>query len=369
LWLVFVWTGVCVERGVCEDRCVAINPSCATVTRTRARAHTHTNKHTHTHTHTHTHRKAALGLQAYSLSMSTLEEVFLRLAEEEHKAGAAPAPPAPGEAAAGAPSAYPATVSAEQGEGGGKGAAEQGEGGGKGTGDGHEGAGSAGRAGPAPSASGPANGGGGDEEGGDDVWAELEEFECTKSTVRQVLAVLSGTLAAARRNPVTFILLVWNPVWMSTIVSLVFPLVKARPPSPDLMAPSALGNASLLVAIQPLPGTAGPVSDAVVARSLALLGAGFQGRVERVADAAALGLAMLASTAGNTSAAMSVLFEVDPVSGSGSVTLGYHKERMRSARLLVAQVLERDKAMHAAHIKPSASPRVIELSIIRDAGG
>ena len=285
-------------------------------------------------------RREHFGLQTYSLSMSTLEEVFLRLAEQENAADGSEAAPA-------AAIAAPVDSAPNLPEPGG--------------GQGHDNSSSDGDASgpqpaPAPSISVAVRGGG----GGGDVWTELDHFECQKSTRRQVLAVLAGTLAAARRHPITFFLLVWNPVWMCTIVSLVFPLIKARPPSPVPMAPSLLGNTSLLVAVQPLPGTAGPVSDAVVAQSLSLLGPGFKGRTARFEDAASLDLAMLAATAGNSSAAVAVLFEVDPLNGSGSVTFRYDKETMASARLLVAQALNATAYL----ADPGAFPKGIGCSYL-----
>jgi ABC-type multidrug transport system ATPase subunit len=265
-------------------------------------------------------KKDHLGLQTYSLSMSTLEEVFLRLAEHENNAGAE----VPSAATSASPALSGSNLPEDLNEAGDQNRDNQDD---------------KCITPPLPSVAVPVNGGGGGGVGGGDVWAELDDFECKKSTIRQVLAVLVGIFAAARRNPITFFLLVWNPVWMCTIVSLVFPLVKARPPTPVSMVPALLDNTSLLVAIQPLSGMAGPVSDRVIAQSLSILGHEFKDRTVRFQDAAALNLAMLSSTAGNSSASISVLFEVDPLNGSGSVTFGYNKVTMKSARVLVAQAL------------------------------
>ena len=74
---------------------------------------------------------------------------------------------------------------------------------------------------------------------------------------RQVLAVLSAVFTAARRHPITFFLLVFNPVLLCTIASVVFPLIKAKPPVPQEMQASVLQNTSILVAIQPSAGLKG----------------------------------------------------------------------------------------------------------------
>jgi hypothetical protein len=64
-----------------------------------------------------------------------------------------------------------------------------------------------------------------------------------------------AVFTAARRHPITFFLIIWNPVLLMIIVSAVMPLVKAKPPVPEVLTPAMLAdkgfNTSILVAIQP----------------------------------------------------------------------------------------------------------------------
>jgi hypothetical protein len=244
-------------------------------------------------------QKAAWGIQTYSLSMSTLEEVFLRLAEHEKDATAH------GEKENNGPEAPAESLSAPGG------------------------------ASPTDVAL-PVVGGEGD------VWSELESFECKKSGRRQVLAVLMAVFTAARRNPITFFLIVWNPVLLMVIVSLVIPLVTAKPPAPQAMLPSMLSNSSILVAVQTSAGLTGEISEQVKSQTLGVLGKAFEEKMVMYKDSEALAEAMLKATnsddavwAGKPPPSLSALFEIDPLSGSGSVTLGYNKKHFRRCRIYV----------------------------------
>jgi hypothetical protein len=81
-------------------------------------------------------------------------------------------------------------------------------------------------------------------------------------------------------------------------------------------------------------------------------------------DAESLAAAMLSASKGNTTEwpgqdppVLSALFEIDPVSGSGSLTIGYNKERLRSARAAVSEVINATvRLSSAAALRSDAFP-------------
>ena len=81
-----------------------------------------------------------------------------------------------------------------------------------------------------------------------------------------------------------------------------------------------------------------------------MLGNAFQDKMIMYENGQELAAAMLSATkdeeaerkrawGGEPAPVISALFEVDPATGSGTVTLGYNKEKIRSARVLLTEVL------------------------------
>jgi hypothetical protein len=140
----YMYTCVYVCVYVCVCVCVSLY---SLYIRMCTHTHTHIRMCTETHTYTHTHIHT--GIQTYSLSMSTLEEVFLRLAEIDHAN---------------------ANHDNNEGEKGGRAGGEEG---GATGGLGHV---TQEQASSLAQVAVPV----------EDVWAELESFQCKKSALRQV---------------------------------------------------------------------------------------------------------------------------------------------------------------------------------------
>ena len=239
--------------------------------------------------------RTAFGLASYSLSMSTLEEVFLRLAEDEKGGSSANLPAADDD------KGMPRSRARSEGWDGDV-AMEVQDAAGVGAGD---------------------------------VWVELETFECEKSAMRQVSAVIVAVFKAAARHPVTFLLIIWQPVLFSVLTCLAVSAVQQGAPVAVSMLPTLMSNTSVSVAFDR------NVSQPVRAQCLKMLGSEFQSNnnIIEYPDEAALNKAMLLSSSGNASCSMSAFFEVDANTGSGNVTLGYNKREVASARVLVSQFL------------------------------
>lgn len=305
------------------------------------------------------HQLLALGMQTYSLSMSTLEEVFLRLAEKEKEA-------------TDKEKEMRNTSQAWLGHVSGHADAQVG----------HADAQVLARNGDAPfwatsaatTVAVPIEGGGGGGVAAGDVWAELESFECKKNGFRQVLAVLRAVFTAARRHPITFFLIIFNPVLFMIILSLVFPLVQAKPPVAEHMDASCrcsdgsvldscckLQRQWILVAIQPSAGLTDVISDDLKKNTLRVLGKALQDKVRMYKDAESLAAAMLSASRGNRTEwggndppSVSALFEIHPLSGSGTLTLGYNKEQLGSARVVLSEILNATARLSSESLKSTA---------------
>jgi len=90
----------------------------------------------------------------------------------------------------------------------------------------------------------------------------------------------------------------------------------------------------------------GIISEALQTKSLAVLGDAYKGKIILFQNAEELAQALLnASKAepsdwgGYSAPSVSALFEIDPVSGSGTVTIGYNKDVMKSARAVMSEIL------------------------------
>eukprot|EP00960_Hanusia_phi_P015653 461573-Hanusia_phi.AAC.2 len=70
----------------------------------------------------------------------------------------------------------------------------------------------------------------------------VEDFECEVSWKRQILAVLYQTMQNAKRYPLTYVLLVWQPIVFCLVAGLVHPLTKPKDPEPVLMQSSILAD-------------------------------------------------------------------------------------------------------------------------------
>ena len=91
----------------------------------------------------------------------------------------------------------------------------------------------------------------------------------------------------------------------------------------------------------------GFIPDEVRTKTLNVLGQGLQDKIIMYENAEKLADAVLSAAKDELSASpsdvgvpvMSALFEIHPVFGSGAITLGYNKKKIRSARVLLSEVL------------------------------
>jgi len=178
---------------------------------------------------------------------------------------------------------------------------------------------------------------------------------------------------AARRHPITFLLIIFNPVLFMIILSLVFPLVQAKPPVAEHMDASCrcsdgsvldscckLQRQSILVAIQPSAGLTDVISDDLKKNTLRVLGKALD-KVRMYKDAESLAAAMLSASRGNRTEwdgndppSVSALFEIHPLSGSGTLTLGYNKEQLGSARVVLSEILNATARLSSESLKSTA---------------